>query len=132
MDVHEENTFLSAKIVLFQANQQKRSRTVGPGLYMGDRRSDVNGAIDYMTTTDDSIIGRKARRESANLDAFHAQPFAAFSGPEDAPDAGPSNVGTRLRLDLRPSDGQESPDLSSYALSPAGEHRHTFGHPNVH
>lgn len=80
MEVHEESTFISSKIVLFHADQQKRSRTVGPGSYMADPRSGVNGGIDYMTTTEDSTRGRRVRRESVHVDALQRPPLTALNG----------------------------------------------------
>jgi hypothetical protein len=93
MEIHEENIFLSSKIVLFQADQQKRSRTVGPGSYMDDQRSRLNSGIDHVTTAEDPARGRRARRESANLEAFRNRSFAAPNVPDEVGHAGPSNTG---------------------------------------
>jgi hypothetical protein len=123
MEIHEENTFLSSKIVLFQADQQKRSRTVGPGSYMDDRRS--------RSTTENPARGRRARRESADLEAFRRGPLATLNGPDEAGHAGPSYdewLRARPRLDLDGNDVLRPADSAlhssrSLAPSPFGERR---------
>jgi hypothetical protein len=113
MEIHEENTFLSSEIVLFQADQQKRSRTVGPGSYMDDRRS--------RSTMENTAGGRRARRESADLEAFRRGPLATLNGPGPAGHAGPSNdewPRSRPRLDLDTNDVPRLADSALHASSP--------------
>ncbi|KAG8789301.1 hypothetical protein FRC16_001242, partial [Serendipita sp. 398] len=79
-EVNEENVFLSSKVVLFQPDQQKRSRTIGPGLYLDDRAPQL-----LRSTTEESVDeegsgrGRRPRRESADLFMFR-RPLSTLNG----------------------------------------------------
>ncbi len=124
LEVHEESTFITSKIILFQADQQKRSRTVGPGSYIADSRSGVNGGIDYMSTIEDTTRGRRTRRESVNIEALYRQPFAALNGSTEAGHSfRPNTARPRLGLDTNDALRSSEPALPTsipLALSPAG------------
>ncbi|KIM31493.1 hypothetical protein M408DRAFT_327686 [Serendipita vermifera MAFF 305830] len=117
MEVHEENTFISSKIILFQADQQKRSRTVGPGLYMADHRAEASNGIGNLTAIDNAARGRRLRRESVDPQTLHRQPFAAVNGPAETVQSGPSNVERpplQPRLELNTNAIQTSSDPALY------------------
>ncbi|PVF97501.1 hypothetical protein CPB86DRAFT_707007 [Serendipita vermifera] len=82
MEIHEENPFLSLKIILFEGNQQGRSKTIGPGSIIGDRRSSLVEGVNHLALADEHTRGRKERRDAPNPEASQRGLLATRNGTE--------------------------------------------------
>jgi hypothetical protein len=122
MDIAEENTFLSSKIVLFHAESQKRSRTVGPGIVLEDRRCGIeNGSGDSLDSAN-SGRGRRTHREINDMDGSHIQPSTAYNRAEPLraiSEASRPNLNVDFRRNSNVSEG-DAHDTGLSIPSPIG------------
>lgn len=82
MDLSEEKIFLSSKLGFFQADQQRRAKTVGPGLHLDGHTPpllETGGQFGQLACIDEESRGRRFRREST--ENRPRQPFSTLNGP---------------------------------------------------
>lgn len=82
MEIAEEKVFLHSKIVLFHAEQQKRSRTVGPGSLLDERRPYPAQSTSPTTEVGAEVEqarGRTSRREISDSQGPHRPPLTTFN-----------------------------------------------------
>jgi hypothetical protein len=119
-ELHEENVFLSHKIILFEGDQQRRARTVGPGSFIDDRRSGLVDRGNHFTSAGEQPRGRKETRDVFSPDSSQSVPLTPRNGTE--PPTGSSNraaaaLRPRLSIGEGPSSTHSDPTIPASAQS---------------